>query len=46
MHNAKKEPENQHQMAVAGPPAANGDDHVAQTESISEKDPNAHGVPT
>jgi hypothetical protein len=31
---AKNEPENQHQMAVAGPPAANGEDHVAETMKV------------
>lgn len=31
-HKAKKVPENQAQIAVVGPPAASGADHVAGTE--------------
>lgn len=35
MHKAKKEPENQHHIAVAGPPAASGEDQEAGTEETS-----------
>jgi hypothetical protein len=35
---AKKEPENQHHIAVAGPPAAKGEDHVADTAQVSGGD--------
>ena len=36
MHRAKKEPENQHHTAVAGPPAARGDTQVALTAKYYE----------
>jgi hypothetical protein len=47
MHSEKKDPENQHQTAVAGPPAASGEDQVPGTtqsqtisfQSLVAKDP-------